>query len=100
MRNTTLAATLGTVALSVLIGVGVGTAVGQPKDNVSKALHPNLARAQKQASAAYESITMAQQANEWDLAGHAAKAKELLEEVNNQLKLAAEQSNANKKKKQ
>jgi len=43
---------------------------------------------------------MAQQANEWDLAGHAAKAKQLLEEVNNELKLAAEQSNTNKKKKQ
>jgi hypothetical protein len=97
MRTPIFASTLGAVLVTVLIGVG--TAIAQPpKQNVSKALHPNLARAQKQSAAAYESITMAQQANEWDLAGHAAKAKQLLDQVNNELKQAAEQSNANKKK--
>jgi hypothetical protein len=35
----------------------------------------------------------AQQANEWDLQGHAQKAKNLLDEVNNELKLAAKASN-------
>jgi hypothetical protein len=38
----------------------------------------------------------AQRANEWDLAGHAQKAKELLDQVNNELKLAAEASNQHK----
>ena len=98
MKSSKLAATLGPIVLGTVIGVGA--LVAQPKDNVSKALHPDLARAQRQSSAAYESIVMAQQANEWDLAGHAQKAKELLDQVNNELKLAAEQSNANKKKKQ
>jgi len=39
---------------------------------------------------------LAQEANEFDLGGHAAKAKALLEQVNNELKLAAQQSNKNK----
>jgi hypothetical protein len=42
---------------------------------------------------AWERIVAAQEANEWDLAGHAQKAKNLLDEVNNELKLAAEASN-------
>ena len=99
MRTPTFAATLGAVLVTAIIGVG--TAIAQaPKENVSKGLHPNLARAQRQSQAAYESIVAAQGANEYDLGGHAQKAKQLLEEVNNELKLAAEQSNANKRKKQ
>jgi hypothetical protein len=98
MRTRTLTATFGAVLLGALIGFV--PAVGQPKENVSKGLHPNIARAQRQSQAAYESVVMAQQANEFDLGGHAQKAKQLLEEVNNELKLAAEQSNANRKKKQ
>ena len=98
MKTRTVVAGISTSLVALLIGVGV--AIGQPKENISKGLHPNLARAQRQSEAAYQSVTAAQQANEFDLGGHAAKAKQLLEEVNNELKLAAEQSNANKKKKQ
>ncbi len=98
MNSKTIASSLGALLVTALIGVG--TVVAQPKENVSKGLHPNLARAQRQSEAAYQSVIAAQQANEYDLGGHAAKAKQLLEEVNNELKLAAEQSNANKKKKQ
>jgi len=84
------------VALSVLAALLllVGIAVAQmPKGNVSPARHPNLAAAQRLSQQAYEKIVAAQQANEWDLQGHAQKAKELLDQVNNQLKLAAEASN-------
>lgn len=35
----------------------------------------------------------AQKANEWDLQGHAQEAKELLDQVNHELKLTAEASN-------
>jgi hypothetical protein len=88
-----LSATLGS---ALIIG---GIAVAQaPKDNVSKALHPNLAAAQRLSTQAYEKITAAQQANEWDLGGHAAKAKALLDQVNSELKLAAETANKNKGK--
>ena len=79
-------------------GLTGGIAVAQPKENISKGRHPNLAAAQRLSEQAYMRITEAQQANEFDLGGHAAKAKSLLEQVNNELKLAAEQSNKNKGK--
>jgi hypothetical protein len=69
----------------------------KPVQNISAKKHPNLARAQKQVDMAFNSITAAQQANEWDLGGHAAKAKELLDQANNELKKAAEVSNADHK---
>ncbi len=75
------------------------TAVAQKKDgdqpvrNVSGKRHPNLAAAQRHVDAAYEKITAAQQANEFDMDGHAAKAKELLEQANRELKAAAEAAN-------
>ena len=43
----------------------------------------------------YDKIVEAQRANEWDMNGHAQKAKELLEQVNDQLKEAAEAANRN-----
>jgi hypothetical protein len=67
----------------------------QPVRDISAKRHPNLARAQKQTDNAYKSIVAAQQANEFDLGGHAAKAKELLDQANQELKQAAEVSNAN-----
>jgi hypothetical protein len=67
----------------------------QPVRNVSAQRHPNLARAQHQTDAAYKSIVAAQQANEFDLGGHAQKAKDLLDQANQELKQAAEVSNAN-----
>ena len=85
-------------ALASLLVIG-GLALAQrPKDNVSKGLHPNLAAAQRLSTQAYEKIVAAQEANEWDLAGHAQKAKGLLDQVNSELKLAAQQSNKNKGK--
>jgi hypothetical protein len=69
----------------------------KPKQNVSKEHHPNLAAAQHLVTQAFNKITAAQTANEWDLGGHAAKAKELLEQADKELKLAAETANKNKK---
>ena len=90
-RTRLLSALLGSV---LVVG---GVALAQPKENISKARHPNLAAAQRFSEQAYEKIVAAQQANEWDLGGHAAKAKNLLDEVNRELKQAAEQSNKNKR---
>jgi F0F1-type ATP synthase membrane subunit b/b' len=70
-----------------------GLAIAQPKRNVSAARHPHIAKAQALAHQAWEQVSDAQQANEWDMAGHAAKAKELLDQVNNELKMAAEAAN-------
>jgi hypothetical protein len=79
---------------ALLVGA---VAIAQPVKNVSNARHPNLAAAQRLSSQAFEKITAAQQANEFDMEGHAAKAKDLLDQVNQQLKLAAEAANHNKK---
>jgi hypothetical protein len=89
-----------TRVLSALFGAALliaGFAVAQPKQNVSGARHPNLAAAQRLSEQAFQKITAAQEANEFDLKGHAAKAKNLLEQVNNELKQAAEASNARNK---
>ena len=78
--------------VAMLLGGGVLLAQ-KPKDNVSGKRHPNLAAAQRLSTQAFEKITAAQEANEWDMQGHAAKAKELLEQVNHELKEAAEAAN-------
>jgi hypothetical protein len=87
---------LGLVLGAALVGGGFAVAQ-KPVDNVSGKKHPNLAAAQRLSTEAYEKITAAQQANEWDMDGHAQKAKELLDQVNRELKAAAEAANRNKK---
>jgi hypothetical protein len=81
-----------TAVLGALLLIG-GAAIAQPKRNISGARHPNLAAAQRLSQQAWEKISAAQEANEWDMQGHAKKAKELLDEVNRELKLAAEAAN-------
>jgi hypothetical protein len=87
---------LGLVLGTALIGGGLAVAQ-KPADNVSGKRHPNLAAAQRLSTQAFEKITAAQEANEWDMQGHAAKAKDLLDQVNKELKLAAEAANKNGK---
>lgn len=65
----------------------------RPPDNVSARRHPNIAAAQRLVEQAFSRITAAQDANEFDMRGHAAKAKELLDQANAELKLAAEAAN-------
>lgn len=79
----------------VLTFIG-GIAVAQPKRNISKGAHPNLAAAQRLTQQAWEKIVAAQEANEFDLGGHAQKAKELLDQASKELKQAAEQANRNR----
>jgi hypothetical protein len=82
------------VASLLLIG---GIAIAQPPaQNISKGKHPNLAAAQRLSAQAFEKIKAAQEANEWDMQGHAQKAKELLDQVNKELKQAAQAANKNK----
>ena len=55
--------------------------------------HPNLMAAQRLVAQAYQRISDAQAANEWDMHGHAAKAKDLLDQASREIKLAAEAAN-------
>src|SRR5271165_440480 len=77
--------------------IGAAAVAQPPAKNVSAGRHPNLAAAQRLSLQAYEKIVAAQQANEWDMQGHAAKAKELLDQANQELKQAAEAANKNHK---
>ena len=71
-----------------------GLALAQrPKDNVSARRHPNIAAAQRLLTQAWEKVVTAQRANEFDMQGHAQKAKDLLDQANNELKLAAGAAN-------
>jgi len=84
-------------AFGALLFIG-GIAIAQgPARNISGARHPNLAAAQRLSHQAFEKVVAAQQANEWDLDGHAQKAKDLLDQANNELKMAARASNRNHK---
>lgn len=85
-----------TAVFGSMLLVGGGLAVAQkPARNVSGARHPNLAAAQRLSRQAWEKVVAAQQANEWDMQGHAQRAKELLDQANNELKQAAEAANRN-----
>jgi len=88
-----LAIVLGSVLILLLVA---GLAIAQrPVQNISSSHHPNLAAAQRLSTQAWEKIVAAQRANEWDMQGHAQRAKNLLDQVNNELKLAAEAANRN-----
>ena len=55
--------------------------------------HQNLRAAQELVDQAFQRISDAQRANEWDMGGHAARAKDLLAQASREIKLAAEEAN-------
>lgn len=67
----------------------------QPPVNISAEHHPKLHAAQVEIRNAWVKVDEAQHANDWDMQGHAAKARELLFSAGEQLKSAAEAANAN-----
>lgn len=85
------------VVVGSLLGVALLCGSALLAQNVSPRRHPNLAAAQRFCDQAYNKVSAAQTANEWDMNGHAAKAKDLLEQANKELKEAAEAANVNHK---
>ncbi len=82
---------LWTVLFFMVITGGLALAKG---GKVSGKRHPNLAAAQKLMQKAIAKMTAAQEANEFDMAGHAAKAKDLLDQAFGEAKQAATAANA------
>jgi hypothetical protein len=78
--------------------IAAGLYAAEPAQNVGMKKHPHLATAQDLISQAFEKIEVAQKANEFDMGGHAQKAKNLLEQASQEIKLAAVDSNQNEKK--
>jgi hypothetical protein len=82
-----------TAVLTFLLILG-GIALAQrPKENIDPARHPNLAAAQRFTQQAWDKMVAAQTANEWDLGGHAQKAKESLDVADREMRLAATAAN-------
>ena len=84
---------LTTIAAAFVLCMGSAALAQRPQRNVSGARHPNLAAAQRLCSQAWQRLVDAQKANEWDMGGHAQKAKELLDQANSEMKQAAEAAN-------
>ena len=76
-----------------LLCVGMLFAQQRPADNINPQLHPHLAKAQRICNQAYDALVEAQGANDFDMEGHAAKAKQLLVEASHQIKAAAMAAN-------
>jgi hypothetical protein len=85
VRNIVFGAVAGAALLTS------GFLAGQ--EDVSWRRHPNLAAAQHLIDQAYAKISDAQGANEWDMDGHAQKAKNHLNDANREIKMAAEAAN-------
>ena len=75
MKKIILAAVLG-----AMLGAGVMA--------VAAGKHPNLNEAHKLVLKAIDKLDAAQKANEYDLGGHAAKAKDLLAQAEVEIKAA------------
>ena len=80
------------IALSFLglcLVISGSTIAQKPEHNIDPHRHPILADAQQLCDQAYRRVSDAQRANDWDMSGHAAKAKALLEQASRELKAAA-----------
>ena len=64
-----------------------------PVQNIDPGRHGNLAAAQRLVVQAFERLSDAQTANDYRLGGHADRAKELLRQANDEIKMAAEAAN-------
>lgn len=91
MRNSILSV----IAAALLLCSVSAVYAEEPVLNVNPRRHPDIAAAQKLSQQAHAKITRAQRANRYDMEGHAQNAKELLEQVNDELKLAAQAANRN-----
>jgi hypothetical protein len=85
-----------TTLLLTLSFAGV-TFAQAPVVNIDPHRHGNLAAAQRYIVQAYEKLDQAQRANEDQLGGHAARAKQLLTQADEEIRLAADVANENRR---
>jgi uncharacterized protein (DUF3084 family) len=72
----------------------VVTLAQTPVVDIDAQKHPNLAAAQRHIVEATQAIVKAQEENKDDMQGHAEKARQHLDQANQELKAAAAASNA------
>lgn len=80
------------LALAAPLGLALAESPTPPRSPPKKAEKsaPNLGVAQRLVSQAFDKLEAARQANEYDLGGHAEKAKALLEQAKAELRAALE----------
>lgn len=83
---------VGALALATLVAASASQAQ-PPVQNINPYRHGNLAQAQELTAQAFDSLTAAQVANNYDLGGHVGRAKDLLRQANIEIKLAAQYAN-------
>jgi hypothetical protein len=81
------------IVFGSVLALGLVTSGFVAGQDVSWRRHPNLAAAQHLIDQAFAKVSDAQRANEWDMDGHAAKAKDLLDQANREIKQAAMTAN-------
>lgn len=74
------------------LAVALAASAQEPAQNIGPR-HGNLRAAQSLIAEAYDRITAAQNINNYDLGGHASRAKQLLREASDELRLAADSAN-------
>lgn len=79
-----------TVLALTLVAAPALAAVRVPVQNVDSSRHGNLAAAQALVRQAYDRVGIAQSDNDDKLGGHAMRAKDLLVQANDEIKLAAD----------
>jgi hypothetical protein len=82
-----------TMLSAVLFCSGM-TLAQEPVQDIDKNLHANLAAAQNHVVQANTYVLAAQKDQRYDMQGHAERARQLLVQANQELKLAAEAANA------
>lgn len=86
---------LSLITLSGCLGLGSLAFAQAPSVTIDPSRHGNLASAQGSIVQAFERISEAQRDNNSHLGGHAQRAKDLLNQANQEVALAAEQADAN-----
>jgi hypothetical protein len=80
------------VALCAAFALGAAVFAQGPPVNVGER-HGNMRAAQELIQQAWQKVTEAQQDNNYNLGGHAGRAKELLSQASEEIKQAAEAAN-------
>jgi hypothetical protein len=91
---------MNTFAKSIIVAAALvtgGAAMAQEPPVDIGQRHGNLREAQQLVRQAFDDITNAQVDNDYALGGHAGRAKELLRQAADELKMAAETANYNQR---
>lgn len=78
------------VAMLILLTSALALFAQQPYITINPNRHGNLWSAQQSIAIAYQKVDAAQRANRYRLGGHAARAKDLLNQANQEITMAAQ----------